>query len=269
MGNQMFIYACARSLAQKRNLPYCLSNLKGIEFFDLAKSDQFNSLKFIFFRISNLFPFSKYKFFHFQDNRLEYFEEMLSEQNKNVWYYGYFQGEKYLFDNDLDIRNCFRLKPSFVQQFTLAKNELSITKKIFAVHIRLRDYKTFGPDYLNGPDMTLPFGYYSNLLKENYSSDIYQLIFLSDDIKSVKNEFQSNYPEAIFSDNSPIVDFQFLMEASVSIISHSSFAWWASWLNPNPEKRILVPEFFLGFKVKKEYPIGIIPHSWEKKAVFK
>lgn len=268
MGNLMFIYACARSLAKKKKQNYCLSSLDGLQAFELAPEDRFNQLKFSWFRLSNKIPGLKYSFYHFQDNREDYHQTMLREQKKNVWYYGYFQGGNYLFDNENDLRNCFTLKPEFRIPFEEKKKQLGFQKEIIAVHVRLRDYKTFGPDYLNGPDMTLPYSYYRKLLQENYQPSKQQLIFLSDDIESVKKEFLNDYPEAWFSDQSPLTDFQFLMEARTAIISHSSFAWWASMLNPNPQKRILVPEYFLGFKVKKEYPVNMIPSAWEKKPVY-
>ncbi len=267
MGNQMFIYACARSLAKKRGLKYCLSDLNGLDAFELAEEDKFNHLKFLWFRFSNKLPFNKFQFFHFQDNREDYHLKMLQEKNKNIWYYGYFQGENYLYNNDADLKKCFTLKAQHVSEFEEKKNRLNIQKEIFAVHVRLRDYKTFGPDYLKGPDMTLPFDYYRQLLRDNYNPQKHFLIFLSDDIKTVKEEFSSDFPDAWFSDQSPLIDFQFLMSAQTAIISHSSFAWWASKLNSNVNKRILVPEYFLGFKVGKEYPTNIIPAAWEKKAV--
>ena len=126
-------------------------------------------------------------------------------------------------------------------------------------HIRLKDYKTFGPDFLNGPDLTLPMEYYHNLIKR-LSSNI-KVIFLSDDIKKVKNDF-SYVNNAYFSKNSVIDDLQFIINANICILSCSTFSWWGAWLNVNPNKRIYVPKNFLGFKVKKEYPINIIPPNW-------
>ena len=267
MGNLMFIYACARSLARKRKLSYCLSSLKGLEAFQLSEDDKNNDLKFLWFRISNKIPGLKYTFYHLQDNREDYHSTMLKETKKQVWYYGYFQGENYLFDNHEDLKKCFSLKPEFKIPFEEKLKQLALTKETLVVHIRLRDYKTFGPDYLNGPDMTLPFDYYRALLKENYRPEKHSLIFLSDDIQSVKSEFSKEYSEAWFSDQSPLVDFQILMQAKTAIISHSSFAWWASYLNTQKDKRIIAPKYFLGFKVKKEYPVNMIPRGWEQKTV--
>lgn len=269
MGNQMFIYACARSLAKKRGLTYCLSSLDGLGSFELSRDDQFNSLKFLMFRLGNKLGIQKYRFFHFQDNREDYHQQMVLEKGSNLWYYGYFQGENYLFNNLEDIKKCFRVKENYRKQFFEAKKNIVNNKELFAVHIRLRDYKTFGPDYLNGPDMTLPFDYYRQQIRDNFNKEKHTLIFLSDDIKAVKQEFENDFPEAWFSNQSPMVDFQFLMNAQTAIISHSSFAWWAAMLNNLPDKRILVPRYFLGFKVAREYPVNMIPDGWEQKDVLK
>ena len=112
--NQMFIYACARSLAKKRNLSYCISNLYDLKYFNLPFSDIiFNNFKFLVFRLLNFLHLKKYKFCHYQDNRNDYSEVLLTEKEKNVWYYGYFQGVKYMYDNTErfiyknSLRNCF------------------------------------------------------------------------------------------------------------------------------------------------------------------
>lgn len=269
MGNQMFIYACARSLAKKRKLNYCLSDLKGLHYFELSSDDKNNNFKYNKFRILSKLPGFQYKFFHLQDNRYDYLQKITSESYKNVWYYGYFQGERYFQDIQDDIRECFKIKSSFHEKYRKALSEISSEKEFITVHIRLSDYKTFGPDFLQGPDLSLPFDYYHKLIQEYYHNEKNQLVFLSDDIALVKQVFQSQYPEAYFSENTPIVDFQILMNSQIALISHSSFAWWASWLNTKKDKKIIVPEYFLGFKVEKEFPIGMIPPGWIQKNVKK
>ena len=104
MGNQMFIYACARSLSLKRNLAYSLSDLTYLKYFELAETDKFNKLKYLFFKLQNKLPGFRYAFKHLQDNRIAYASQMITEKSKRSWYYGYFQGESYLFDNFIDIK---------------------------------------------------------------------------------------------------------------------------------------------------------------------
>ena len=264
MGNQMFIYACAHSLAKKTNQSYCLSELDDLKYFELSKDDyKWNSLKWLWFRIKNVLK--KFNFQHLQDNRIDYSSTLLNEKHKDVWYYGYFQGEQYFFDNDENIRLRFKVKSQFIEEFksTLALN--CGDQPYTIVHIRLKDYKTFGPDYLDGPDLSLPFSYYHDLIQSEEIKGS-KIVFLSDDIDAVKSEF-SYVENAYFSDNDMIIDLQFIMNAKTCVLSCSTFSWWGAWLNQTPNKLIYVPESFLGFKVKKEYPVNMIPDSWSKISV--
>lgn len=263
MGNQMFIYACARSLARKRKLSYCLSEISHLKYFKLGQEDQFNKLKYLGFKIQNKIPGQQYKFEHLQDNRLDYSQQLVQEKYQRFWYYGYFQGEAYLYDNFEDIKECFTIKDEYIQSFNTYYKETFGNKRIIVAHIRLKDYKTFGPDFLKGPDLTLPFSYYhQNIQKliQQQNDNNYQLIFMSDDIAEVKKEFKDY--DAYFSENNMIVDFQLLQNAQAAVISPSSYAWWACWLGKNPDAQIIVPKYFLGFKVHKEFPVNMIPEKF-------
>jgi hypothetical protein len=268
----MFIYACARSLAKQKMLKYCLSDLSHLRFFTLASEDKNNQQKYLWFKIRNKLHFKKYKFEHYQDNRHNYAVKMLKETSGNVWYYGYFQGEQYLYGNHQDIINCFKIKLEYVKMYDAFKNNSLENVNTIVVHLRLNDYKTFGPDYLKGPDLTLPFNYYrKKLLKEiaQQGNTKFKIIFLSDDIKQVKQEFKDfDKYSPYYSEQNMIVDFQIIMHADTAIISASSYAWWAAWLNPKKHKKIVVPNYFLGFKVNTEYPIGIIPSTFIKSDVY-
>ena len=264
LGNQMFIYACAHSLGKERNLNYCLSNISDLKCFNLSKEDHYlNWLKWCIFRLKNLF--FKYKFEHLQDNQIDYSNKIKLEKNKDVWYYGYFQGEKYFIDNNNEIRSRFQIKNKHINDFNIIKNKCIGNEEYAIVHVRLKDYKTFGPDYLNGPDLTLPFSYYHNLIKTKIPKD-YKIIFLSDEINSIKDEF-SYVKNAIFSENSVIIDLKFIINANICILSCSTLSWWGAWLNKNEDKVIYIPKYFLGFKVNKEFPVNMIPSNWQTIAV--
>ena len=258
LGNQMFIYACAHTLAKERNQNYCISDLSDLFFFRLNKNENLrNNIKYLWFRISS--KFIKYNFFHFQDNRLDYSKKMLHINSKYNWYYGYFQGENYFYNNEIEIKKRFLIKSKYKDSFEKLKNKIIGQTKYAIVHIRLKDFKTFGPDFLNGPDLSLPFKYYYEQIKKIPTD--HKLIFLSDEIDLVKNEF-SHIKNAYFSENSIINDLLFIINADICILSCSTFSWWGAWLNKNPQKIIYVPKYFLGHKVKKEYPTNIIPENW-------
>ena len=192
-------------------------------------------------------------------------KKMLQNNSKNNWYYGYFQGEKYFFNNEFEIRKRFEIKNKYRVKFDNLKKEIIGEDKYAIVHIRLKDFKTFGPDFLRGPDLSLPFRYYHKLIKEIPNN--YKIIFLSDEIEKVKNEF--NYVKnAYYSENTVIDDLQFIIKADICILSCSTFSWWGAWLNEKKTKTIFVPKYFLGFKVKKEFPVKMIPKDWTQIEVY-
>jgi hypothetical protein len=265
MGNKMFLYAMARSLAKARKLTYCFEGnlLDALEYFEIPDSKLSHKINTIIFRIQNKIPGMKYTFYHNQDNRKNYADEMLNDASKYVWYYGYMQGEQYFYGNEVEIKKLYTIKEKYKLEYKNAIQKINPeNKKLLTVHIRLKDYKTFGPDYLGGPDLSLPFSYYHNLLK-NYSENEYKIVVLSDEIETVKSEF-SYLKQVHFSTENMIVDFQLLQNSDVCIAAHSTFSWWASWLNSKTDKVVYVPNYFLGFKVKMENPFGIIPKGWNK-----
>jgi hypothetical protein len=266
LGNQMFIYAAARGLSKKALKSYCLNTLGDLNtYFLLTPEDRFfNNLKYLRFRIIN--KISKFNFYHLQDNFQDYSESLDGFALKNAWFYGYFQGEGYFSHCKNDIISAFTLKSKFIKKFNQKIKKLEFSKRLLVIHIRLKDYKTFGPDYLNGPDMTLPFQYYRNRIQE-FDLNEYHVVFISDDIESVEKEFK-DIQNAYFSNNDIITDFQFILNANALIISHSTFAWWGAWLNNIPEKIVIAPKFFLGFKINKDYPINILPSDWIAKSVY-
>ncbi len=92
--------------------------------------------------------------------------------------------------------------------------------------------------------------------------DDYAIVIVTDDKENIKNKLTSVKNKIIVSDNE-IVDFQILMHADKLIISNSSFAWWAAFLNKKNAK-VFAPQYWIGFKVKKEYPSGIIPPQFTR-----
>jgi hypothetical protein len=95
--------------------------------------------------------------------------------------------------------------------------------------------------------MMLPVSYYEKSLEK---IEDYKIIFVGDNISFAKEHF-SHIPNSTFEQNDAIVDFQIILNADIAIIANSSFAWWAAWLNPNPNKKIIAPKYWVGFKGAK------------------
>jgi PAS domain-containing protein len=84
----------------------------------------------------------------------------------------------------------------------------------------------------------------------------------STDVEWCKNFFKGD--EFLFSEGQPqIDDFCRIMLCDHNILSHaSSFGWWAAYVNPNPNKIVVAPEYYHpdepGLKRDKFYPTEFV-----------
>jgi hypothetical protein len=63
--------------------------------------------------------------------------------------------------------------------------------------------------------------------------------------------------------NSDLQDFALMRACDHHIISNSTFSWWAAWLNPNPEKRVVAPlNWFFKDRYPEYRPRDLIPQGW-------
>lgn len=115
-------------------------------------------------------------------------------------------------------------------------------------------------------------GFYVNLghhLHEDMSDNYYvramklfpgeDFLVFSDDIEWCKNSpiFQGC---AFREGGSEIEDMNSMASCKHQIIANSSFSWWAAWLNPNPEKKVVAPKKWFADPAN-DHLIGI-PDSW-------
>jgi hypothetical protein len=191
-------------------------------------------------------------------------EPFFAENVRNWrYYYAYFQSEVYFSQVKDQIKRRFRVKEPFVQEFKKKYRDLfDGKKKVLAIHYRFGDYVDWGKDELGGINLVLPESYYINALSQIPDLEDYQIILVTDDVKTCDSRTFYIKNKKIFSD-SEIMDFQLLQHADKLIVANSTFSWWAAYLNKK-NAEVLAPEFWLGFKVRREFPNGIIPGRYQK-----
>jgi hypothetical protein len=158
------------------------------------------------------------------------------------------------------IRSEFQIRPEFRKKFLERYGEQDPARKRVVVHIRRSDYSEFGNPEI-GFDLCLPVSYYERSLAQIEGLDSADVYFVGDDPEFSQKTFGKRLRFQHVS-GSIIEDFQLIQSADVAIISNSSFAWWAAYLTSKPAACIYAPRYWLGFKVRREYPAGIMHPNW-------
>lgn len=277
LGNQMFQYAYAKCLQQKK---YDVSlDTSGFETYKLHGGYQLDRYAI------DLFPSAKEQNNKFYNDSIWYkiltkvgmnhprfikeksllFDETFLKIEDDVYIDGYFQCEKYF----VDIRDIL------LKQFTMTENKSNYTmiieqqilslKRSCSLHVRRGDYvsnqkalKVHGLCDIN---------YYKkaiNILNDRFG-DITYFIF-SDDIGWVKENLKIE--NAIYVETQekriPHEDIYLMSLCNHNIIANSSFSWWGAWLNQNEEKIVIAPKRWFANDRMQEQAKDIIPQSWIK-----
>jgi hypothetical protein len=263
LGNQMFQYAFALGSSINKKTKYFIVPEKGTPFILPA-----------YFTLRNYSSFVNY----FRKKRflkglpaLDFDNNLMPQENLKTFkpdslIHGYFQSEEYFKEISQTIREEFEIKKKYRNTFEEKFSLLFKENKVIAVHVRKDDYKNHGDESLGGKDLSLPLDYYLKCLSEIKDIDSYKVVFVTDDPDELKKNFpkQDNY---LFESNFLMTDFQILNNADILILSNSSFSWWGAYLNRKAVK-VFYPNYWLGFKIKKFYPVGIPLDHWEAVNVY-
>lgn len=263
LGNQMFQYASALSMSKKFKTFFLIDNSINSAFLKYFKT---RILDFVFLNKVLLKLFKK----TIKNTICQVGDEDITDLEKifknNSYYDGFFQSEEYFEGYKAYLKKKFVIKKQYKILFTNKYGQLFNDNKIIAIHCRLGDYLNWGSEALGGENMTLPQSYYKNALSQIDKEESYKIIIVTDDIQNVANRFDFIVDKMIVSEEE-IIDFQILQNANKLIISNSSFSWWAGYLSTK-NATIYAPEYWLGFKVEKEFPSGVLSKSFIKIPVY-
>ena len=260
MGNQLFQYAFGTATAKRLHttwLPFLNSPYYPFKL-HYFKLDPFTQFVFSHPRITRQYNRVCRKLTkHLIKQKVEENEwEPLGMLENNRYYDGFFQSERYFDQYAAIIRTRFQIKKTYRKAFEEKYGELFLSHKTIVVHIRRKDYTLVGYDDIGGAGIALPLTYYQKAFEQIEHFNDYVVLFISDDIESIKHDFGEK-PNYRYEHNDAIVDFQLIQHADIAIIANSTFAWWAAYLSQKPTAQIYAPAYWWGFKVKKEFPAGI------------
>jgi hypothetical protein len=194
---------------------------------------------------------------------------------KGFWYYpeffelpddtyidGMWQSEKYFgTDKGALLRHHFTIRYPDPDSMKRMTDRIRSGPSAF-VHFRRGDY-------LSKPRFKREIGsvgnaYYNRAIETLLAlhPDVKLYVF-SDAIDEVKEFFKPDAPHVFVEPDASMHLGHTLSLMSLcdhAVISNSTFAWWAAWLNPRPDKVVIAPEPWLAGK--PEESSGVVPQGW-------
>lgn len=251
LGNIMFITAAAASIAYKLNDSFCLVCHKdyvvenGMYMWDYIQKFRNNILSGI--NIKSEVP----KGIPTITQNGCFFSEMTFPDGDFI-IDGAFQSYKFL--NPKVVQNLFN-SDSIISEIK-DLNQKAFADPITSVHIRRGDYCTM-PHKL--PPVSRSYVRRAMGLFPKGT----RYLFISDDLEYCRRYFQGD--NIYYMEGSSILRDIFAPTlCSNNLISNSTFGWWGAYLNPNPDKKIVVPKPWFGkfAKNSKSDVADLIPESW-------
>jgi hypothetical protein len=128
-----------------------------------------------------------------------------------------------------------------------------------SIHVRRGDFAK--PEY--EVCYILPIEYYQQVISK--FRDDTEFIVISDDIEWCKAVFPVIFPDSNFTyseGNTDLDDLLLMASCEHNIIANSSFSWWSSYFNPNPNKLVYAPSKWLDKRNGKEVYQDDIYSDW-------
>ena len=270
LGNQLFQYAFAAAVAHRLDTNFQLD----ISYFEADLSQYPNAIRRKYeldiFDIDFPIVHSKH-FFYTSTNRIltwlrkkmshsvglpNYIAEVgfLEQFKDNTYYEGYWQNEFYFQEISEKIKQSLKFRIPISEKALPTLKQIKDSESV-CVHVRRTDFLTDNRYEVLGMD------YYQKAIQElkNLHQNLLFFVF-SDDIIWCKHQDFGDSKVIFVSDNQSLRDeFELMMTCKHHIIANSTLSWWAAWLNPNPDKKIIAPQKW--FLVKTQ-PTTLIPERW-------
>ena len=256
MGNLLFIVATCYALSENNN-----SSL-------IFYSNTWNDKR------KNIIKYNMFKNFQLDSNTIRNYNITYNENNffydtihldsrVNNCIYGYFQSYKYFDNYKTEFIKMLHNPYSKTIESVIRQYNNNNTLTPVSIHVRRTDYLPLPHIHLN-----LDMNYYSNAIS-HFSTENSIFIIFSDDVEFIQNEpLFKNLPHKIIIDN-PDDEYCFwLMSACThNIIANSSYSWWASYVNRNPDKLVTAPNRWFGPCGPQHKICDIIPDTHNYKLV--
>jgi hypothetical protein len=275
LGNQMFQYAIAKSIAKNRGDVFKLDtnfflkqslreyelsflnvdeNIAGkLEIKVVAGNVSFFNKILNKIGIKTKKPKSYYK-----EKEKTIYDGAVFNYSSDIYLDGYWQNERYFKDIKEEIVKDFSLKAPLSLQAKKHRQEIELSNSI-SLHVRRGDY--ISNIHTNNVHGTCDVEYYKKAI-DKITQKVPNSIFyiFSDDIQWCKKTFDFIDNKVFVDDTqSALEDLELMKNCKHHIIANSSFSWWGAWLNQSKDKIVISPKNWM-----RHNPKGYkwVPEEW-------
>jgi hypothetical protein len=211
-----------------------------------------------------------------------FYDSITIDRRNHSCIYGYFQSFKYFDAYKTEFINML-YNPykdeidNFLTECLLKQTAVIITNKsnlppskiiqdfdFVSIHVRRTDYLALSDIHLN-----LDLAYYEEAIT-HFSKEKSIFLIFSDDIDYIQKEplFQNLVNKYIITNQDDEYGFWLMSACDHNIIANSSYSWWASYINSNPNKRVISPSKWFGPKGPVYKIHDIVPQTQNYKMIF-
>ena len=281
LGNQMFQYAAAKSLALRLgdeltvdlyalNKPTQATKRQlALNIFDIKLNISSNWKTEFLIKAFPLVNNSRYLFSqlmgYFRDKSAIVYASDFDELSGNIILHGHFQNEKYFEKYEDIIRKDFSFKRMLQGRNAALGREIRDTQSV-SIHVRRGDYLTNAQASKNFA--ICDKGYYQHAIsKIKEEVDTPHFYVFSEDFEWVQENISFDDAPVQYIDwnkgSDSYVDMQLMSMCKHNIIANSSFSWWAAWLNSYEWKIVYAPaEWFQSEERNKDLK-DFYPQGWK------
>lgn len=260
LGNQMFQYAYYQYLRKElgQSIDFYIDRNGHTQLFDtfvlpdaIVLSDELKE------QINQANPCQKQCYI---EENASCFQPVVPSGTAITEYIGYWQCAAYAYTNRETLRKAFRFEKKTPGPTSLLLLDRIKSTNSVSIHIRRGDYQNPVNKEVYGCICTMD--YYTKAIRKmkNLLPEKPFFYLFTDDPEWVKKHFQGN-DYFLVEGNRGEDDWQDLLLMSACrhhILANSSFSWWAAWLNENPDKKVLAPQWwYYGLPTP-----DLLPPSW-------
>lgn len=150
---------------------------------------------------------------------------------------GYWQSEDFFMDVSEELKKDFDYQKKIHNRNVL--KEIVGGRETVAIHIRLGDYKNHKEEFEN----ICGVSYYKKAISIMLESLDNPVFYLFSDEPDVARE-KIGYDCVTVNSDSSTEDLFLMSQCKHNIIANSTYSWWASWLNSNPQKIVIAPKMW-------------------------